>query len=163
MLERAPGIVGGMDPPPILLIPELPTVTLPMPVSLDAPVLQVQTYTGMESDLIERLLDATGARGLVLEGTGAGNVPGSAERGVRAAIERSISVVLATRTISGGTGSHYGGEGGGVSLRALGVLEAGTLTGAKARLLLMSLLSTSRSGEELSATFVEAVRLLAPA
>lgn len=29
VLERAPGLVGGMDPPPILLIPEKPAVTPP--------------------------------------------------------------------------------------------------------------------------------------
>jgi hypothetical protein len=38
VLERAPGLVGGMDPPPILLIPEKPAVTPPRtPIAAPAP------------------------------------------------------------------------------------------------------------------------------
>jgi L-asparaginase len=134
-----------------------------MPSAFNAPVSQIQTYTGMEEDLLERVLAATSAQGLVLEGTGAGNIPGSAERGVKFALESGLPVVLATRTISGGTGSHYGGLGGGVSLRDLGVVEAGSLTAAKARLLLMTLLATQHSREMLTTSFKEIVRVLAPA
>ena len=53
----------------------------------------VQTYTGVEERLIETVLDATGAAGLVLKGTGLGNVPGSAERGIRAAVARGLPSV----------------------------------------------------------------------
>jgi L-asparaginase len=101
------------DQKPTMLIPKLESLSLPMPTSLGASVPQLQTYTGMEEDLIASVVEVTGARGLVLEGTGAGNVPGSAEPGIRFAIEQGIPVVLTTRTISGGTGSHYGGQGGG--------------------------------------------------
>ena len=75
------------------------------------PVPVIQTYTGIEEHLIETVLDATGAAGLVLEGTGLGNVPGSAERGVAAAVERGLPVVTATRAPSGGTHAVYGGPG----------------------------------------------------
>jgi L-asparaginase len=101
----------------------------------------VQTYTGMEEGLIEAVLDATGAAGLVLEGTGLGNVPGSAERGIRAARARGLPVVVATRVPTGGTAAVYGGPGGGVTLRELGVVQAAALSAAKARLLLMLLLA----------------------
>jgi L-asparaginase len=116
-------------------------VLVPLPEVCDAPVPVVQTYTGMEEGLIEAVIDACGARGLVLEGTGLGNVPGSAERGVRAALERGLPVVAATRVPSGGTGAVYGGPGGLVTLRSLGVHAAGSLSAAKARLLLMLLLA----------------------
>jgi L-asparaginase len=131
-------------------------VLVPLPEKLDAPVPVVQTYTGMEEGLIETVLDATGARGLVLEGTGLGNVPGSAERGVRAAADRGLPVVAATRVPSGGTGAVYGGPGGVVTLQSLGVVAAGTLSAAKARLLLMLLLAAGEAER-----FPEAVEELA--
>jgi L-asparaginase len=117
----------------------------------------VQTYTGLEEGLIETVLDATGAAGLVLEGTGLGNVPGTAERGVRAALDRGLPVVVGTRVPTGGTGDVYGGPGGGVTLRDMGVLAAGSLSPAKARLLLMLLLA---EGGDVRARFAEGVAVL---
>ena len=77
-----PGSVRITMPPPKRLL-------LPLPDALP-PVALIQTYTGMEEGLIEAVLDATDARGLVLEGTGLGNVPGSAEPGIRAALARGL-------------------------------------------------------------------------
>jgi L-asparaginase len=146
-----PGSVRfGVAPPRRALVP--------LPGALDRPVPIVQTYTGLEETLIETVLDATGAAGLVLEGTGLGNVPGTAERGVRAAVERGIPVVVATRVPEGGTAAVYGGPGGAVTLRDLGAIAAGDLTAAKARLLLMSLLA---EGPDVRAGFERAVEILA--
>ena len=110
----------------------------------------------MEEHLIETVLDATGAAGLVLEGTGLGNVPGTAERGIAAAVERGLPVVTATRVPSGGVHAVYGGPGGVVTLRGLGVVGAGHLSAAKARLLLMLLLTSNAVDR-----FEEAVEVLA--
>jgi L-asparaginase len=128
-----PGSVRVMVPPPRRVLLPLPDALPPVPI--------VQTYTGIEEHVIETVLDATGAAGLVVEGTGLGNVPGSAERGIVAAIERGLPVVTATRVPSGGVHAVYGGPGGVVTLRGLGVLTAGALSAAKARLLLMLLLA----------------------
>jgi L-asparaginase len=128
-----------------------------LPAALGAAVPVVQTYTGIEEGLIEAVLDATGAAGLVLEGTGLGNVPGSAERGIQAAVARGLPVVVATRVPSGGTGAVYGGPGGGVTLHELGAVAAGGLSAAKARLLLMLLLAT---GGDVRSRFEEAVDVL---
>jgi L-asparaginase len=128
-----PGSVRVMVPPPRRVLLPLPDALPPVPI--------VQTYTGIEEHLIETVLDATGAAGLVVEGTGLGNVPGSAQRGIAAAIERGLPVVTATRVPSGGVHAVYGGPGGVVTLRELGVLTAGALSAAKARLLLMLLLA----------------------
>jgi L-asparaginase len=130
---------------------------VPLPDALDRPVPVLQTYTGIEEDLIETVLDATGAAGLVLEGTGLGNVPGSAERGIATAVARGLPVVVAARVPTGGTGAIYGGPGGGVTLRDLGVIAAGGLSTAKARLLLMLLLA---SGGDVRDRFEEAVEVL---
>jgi len=128
-----PGSVSIALPPPRRFLVPIPDALPPVPI--------VQTYTGMEEHLIETVLDATGAAGLVLEGTGLGNVPGSAERGIAAAVERGLPVVTATRVPAGGVHAIYGGPGGVVTQRSLGVVGAGSLSGAKARLLLMLLLA----------------------
>ncbi|MBS1888679.1 MAG: asparaginase [Actinobacteria bacterium] len=135
------GAIGAVTPtlPVRIAMPAPRRFTVPLPAALDRPVPIVQTYTGIEEGLIEAVLEATGAAGLVLEGTGLGNVPGSAEPGIRAALERGLPVVVATRVPTGGTGPVYEGPGGGVTLRELGVVEARSLSAAKARLLLMLL------------------------
>ena len=91
--------------------------------------------------------EASGAAGLVVEGTGSGNVPGSAVGGIRAAIERGLPVIVATRVPGGATGSSYGSPGGGAQLREVGAVGAGPLSAGKARLLLMVLLAGGLSGE----------------
>jgi L-asparaginase len=145
-----PGSVRVSMPPPRRFL-------VPLPDALDRPVPVIQTYTGLEEDLIETVLGATGAAGLVLEGTGLGNVPGTAERGIRAAVDRGLPVVAATRVPTGGTGAVYGGPGGGVTLRDLGVIAAGGLPAAKGRLLLMLLLA---AGGDVRGRFEQAVEVL---
>jgi L-asparaginase len=131
--------------------------TVAPPAALDKPVPVVQTYTGMEEWLIAAVLHAAGAAGLVVEGTGLGNVPGSAEAGIRMALDRGLPVVIATRVPTGGTGAVYGGPGGGVTLRDAGVIPAGSLTAGKARLLLMLLLAR---GDDPRAGFEDALGTL---
>jgi L-asparaginase len=67
--------------------------------------------------------------------------------GIRAALERGLPVILATRVPGGASGSGYGSPGGGAALRELGVVGAGPLSAGKARLLLMTLLAAGLSGE----------------
>lgn len=153
------GPIGTVVPGSVRIVMRPPVrFHVPLPDALDRPVPVVQTYTGIEEGLIETVLDATGAAGLVLEGTGLGNVPGSAERGIAAALSRGLPVVVATRVPTGGTGAVYGGPGGGVTLRDLGVIAAGGLSAAKARLLLMLLLA---SGGDVRSRFEDAVETLA--
>jgi L-asparaginase len=153
------GPIGTVVPGSVRIVMRPPVrFHVPLPDALDRPVPVVQTYTGIEEGLIETVLDATGAAGLVLEGTGLGNVPGSAERGIAAALSRGLPVVVATRVPTGGTGAVYGGPGGGVTLRELGVIAAGGLSAAKARLLLMLLLA---SGGDVRSRFEDAVETLA--
>jgi L-asparaginase len=163
--SRVSAIVSPGHGPVGIAVPGSVRVTMPrprrflvaLPDALDHPVPIVQTYTGLEEDLIEAVLDATGAAGLVLEGTGLGNVPGTAERGIRAAVERGLPVVAATRVPTGGTGAVYGGPGGLVTIRDLGAMPAGSLSAAKARLLLMLLLA---EGGDVRARFAEGVDVL---
>lgn len=156
------GPVGHVTPERLAIGAPPPRFTLDLPSGLDAEVPVVKTYTGMGEELIERVLDATDARGLVLEGTGAGNVPGTAMPGISAAIERGIPVVITTRVATGGVVPIYGGPGGGITIRELGAVGAGSLTAAKARLLLMAALSVAGDAEEAAGLFERGVAVLAP-
>jgi L-asparaginase len=140
--------------------PPPPRHLIPRPATLHRPVPIVAAYAGLEEHLVEAVLDATGAAGLVVEGTGLGNVPGSAVPGLRAARARGLPVVVATRVPAGGTAPVYGGPGGGATLRDLGVLHAGALSAAKARLLLMLLLAAGGETSEVEQRFAAAAAAL---
>jgi len=92
----------------------------------------------------------SGARGLVVEGMGRGNLPPQLAAVVVEAA-RDIPVVLATRCPRGRALPMYGYEGGAASLREAGVVFADHLSGPKARLLLMMLLGAGDGIDEIRA------------
>ncbi len=96
----------------------------------------VKAYTGMQTDVFDWHLDR-GVDGLVVEGTGAGNVPSTAAPGIARLLDAGLPVIVTSRCPYGLPESPYGGAGGGASLDDLGVLRAGHLNGPKARLALM--------------------------
>ncbi|MBK5257294.1 MAG: asparaginase [Vicinamibacteria bacterium] len=94
-----------------------------------------------------------GARGLVLEGTGAGNIPPRAVPAIQAAIKASIPVVITSRCGSGSVAPLYGYDGGGAQMQQMGCLFGGDLVGQKARILLVAALGGRVSGLALNALF----------
>ena len=96
----------------------------------------VKAYTGMQTDLFDWHLER-GVDGLVVEGTGAGNVPSSVAPAIERLVAEAIPVLVTSRCPYGLPQSPYGGPGGCASLDDLGVLRAGHLNGPKARLALM--------------------------
>jgi L-asparaginase len=98
---------------------------------------------------------ARGARGIVIEATGAGNVPPSVMPALRAALEAGVAVVLVSRCPEGRVFPAYGYEGGGRRLRELGVIMGGALPGPKARIKLMVALGVSTEREALRRMFEE--------
>lgn len=148
------GPLGTVTPGSLRIgIPTLERVLVPRPATLDHPVPIVHAYTGIEAGVIEAVLELTEAAGLVLEGTGLGNVPASAQPGVCAARARGLPVVVATRVPGGGTDAVYGGPGGGATLGELGVVGGHLLPASKARLLLMLLLAGGATGARASERF----------
>ena len=90
-----------------------------------------------------------GAKGLVLEGLGAGNVPPGALEELRKTVIAGLPVVLTSRCIEGGVWPVYGYSGGANSLRDMGVILGGNLRAQKARILLMVALGLAvDTGEE---------------
>lgn len=106
----------------------------------------VHSGTGVGSRRLERILDVGGDEGsdgdgdpgdgglggVVVEGTGLGNVTG-ALGGRIASLASDIPVVVGTRCHAGSTEPVYGTSGGAVTLERAGVAFAGDLSTSKAR------------------------------
>jgi L-asparaginase len=117
------------------------------PERMEAPVFLIKVAAGYDSTLIDACL-AAGAKGLVIEGLGRGNVPRECVPGIQRTILAGIPVVIASRCLRGRVFESYGYEGGNKQLRAIGAISAGFLNGQKARIKLgLALGATSDSNE----------------
>lgn len=112
----------------------------------------VKMAAGIDSTLIDACASA-GARGIVIEATGRGNVPPESVEGIKRAIGKGIAVVVVSRCLRGRVYESYGYEGGGKHLRNLGVIFADFLNGQKARIKLALALSLTDSLDEIRAHF----------
>ena len=93
-------------------------------------------YAGAVGNFIEFSREL-GAYGIVLAGTGRGNVPPQAISAIQHALDAGITVVMASRCPQGRILDVYGYEGSGRDLRKRGVLFSGMLSPQKARIRLM--------------------------
>ncbi|MGE4194148.1 MAG: asparaginase [Pseudodesulfovibrio sp.] len=125
------------------------------PPAIEPNVPLLTAYTGIDRSLVDHAR-SRGAKGIVIEGFGAGNVPPSMVEGIEACLEAGLPVVLATRCIEGGVWPIYGYPGGGADLYAKGVILSGRLGGPKARIRLMCALGLTSDPEEIRALFEEA-------
>jgi L-asparaginase len=107
---------------------------------------------GMDDRLIKYAVDS-GARGLVIEGMGRGNVPPSVVPGIEYAVKKGLPVVLCSRCIGGRVLGTYAYPGGGARLTRLGVILGGHLPGQKARIKLMILLGRGMKGPGIKEAF----------
>ena len=108
------------------------------------------SYAGFDG----RLLDAArqmGTRGLVIEGTGRGNVPPESLPAIDRCLAAGLPIVLSTRCPQGRVLDTYAYPGSGYDLRKRGVLFAGALPGPKARVHLMLAMGATADPLELKA------------
>lgn len=98
-------------------------------------------YAGADGDFI-RLAVKKGAKGIVIESLGVGNVNAPVFEAIRYALAKKVIVVISSRVIFGSVFPIYGGKGGGETLQNIGAIVTGNLSGPKARLLLMLALSS---------------------
>lgn len=104
--------------------------------SISKKVALFKIYAGMELDLL--LSAATlGYDGVVLEGLGQGNVPPAIVPGIRNLIENNMPVILVSRCFNGIAQDIYDYEGGGKTLKEMGVRFEHGLSGQKARIKLL--------------------------
>lgn len=99
----------------------------------------VKMTAGADERLLRHLADDH-ATGVVIEGSGSGNVPSAWQPVLKELVDRKVPVVLASRCPAGRVVPSYGGAGGGATLAEVGVIPAEDLSGPKARLALMLLL-----------------------
>jgi L-asparaginase len=106
---------------------------LPLPDEL-ASVDLIRLYAGSDGRFLRNAVDS-GARAIVLEGTGRGNANAQVVESVREAVAAGVPVVVCSRCIEGRVEPVYG-RGGGRDLAEAGAVFAGDLAGPKARVLL---------------------------
>jgi len=111
----------------------------------------VHSGTGVGAGAVERALDAD-VGGVVVEGTGLGNVTGAVGDALGEAVE-SVPVVVVGRPPAGPTEPVYGTPGGAVTLADHGVTFAGDLPAAKARVALALGLAAGLDGEAIESLF----------
>lgn len=122
------------------------------PAAAVEPVWLIEIGVGYDSALIDACL-AQGAKGIVIEALGCGNVPPACVPGITRAIERNIPVVVTSRCFRGRISARYDYAGGGAHLRQLGVLFAEFLNGQKARIKLSLALGVAQSQSEMREIF----------
>lgn len=115
----------------------------------------IKAVSGSDSSFVDWACER-GAKGIILEGSGAGNVPAGMLPGIERAIAREIPVVLTSRAMFGFLAATYGfggAAGGGHDLVRLGVIPGHHLPSQKARITLMLALGAGMSHDDILALF----------
>jgi L-asparaginase len=148
------GMLGTVDPRRVLYrrVPARRTQVAIRTMAM--PRVDIVTMYGGADGALVRAAASQGARGIVVQALGAGNVNPPMHAAIVEALAQGVAVVIATRVPNGAVAPHYGYEGGGASLVAAGAVMAHDLSAQKARILLMLLLQDGRgSAADLQASF----------
>jgi len=116
---------------------------LPIPETLPR-VDIIQDYAGSDGSFVRYAVDQ-GAKGIIVNGFGSGNVNVEVYNAIVYAISKGVAVVITTTVPEGGVFPFYGTMGGGQTLKEAGAIVSGDLPAAKARLLLMLALPVVKS------------------
>ena len=119
---------------------------------IESKVVLIKTYPGDDGELIDHVIDR-GAKGIVLEGFGRGNIPPALEMPIKKGAEKNIPIVLVSRCYKGRVLDIYAYPGGGASLKKLGVILGHEQSGQKARIKLMVMLGAGKGLEEIRREF----------
>jgi len=112
----------------------------------------VPMYGGADGTFV-RAAVAAGAKGLVIQALGWGNMNVPMFQAVKEAIGKGIPVVISTRVWTGRVLPNYGFEGGGKTLQQAGAVFADNLSPQKARILLMLALQTTVDPKQIQVLF----------
>src|SRR5450830_385580 len=112
----------------------------------------VAMYGGATGNMVRAAADA-GAKGLVIQGLGWGNVNMPMYAAIVDVIKKGIPVVISTRVPNGRVLPHYGFTGGGKTLQDAGAIMADNLSPQKARILLMLALQADKTPAEIKTMF----------
>ncbi|MFM7543840.1 MAG: asparaginase [Ignavibacteria bacterium] len=112
----------------------------------------LKCYAGMDAMLITCALEH-GAKGLVIEAFGVGNVPPSVFYALKEAVQSGIPIVLTSRCPVGRIEHIYAYEGAGKHLYDAGIIFADYLNGQKARIKLIAALGAGYDIDRIRAAF----------
>jgi len=112
----------------------------------------IKLAAGADGRFIDFAVD-DGARGIVVEGLGRGNVPVAALSAIGRAIDAGIAVVITSRCPRGRVLDTYAYEGAGKQLKRMGAVLGGLLPSHKARIKLMVMLGAGYSLERVRKSF----------
>ena len=130
------GPLGIVDKGEVLFYRESRRKPSLAPAAPALPVDLIKIVAGADGRHLDASAD-TGARGVVLEALGRGNVPPAVVPGVRRCLDAGLAVVVASRSLRGRVLDTYAYPGGGHELREMGAIFADHLTGQQARIELM--------------------------
>lgn len=122
------------------------------PFEVVEPVQLIKIAVGCDSTLIDACVDH-GAKGIVIEALGCGNVPPQCVSGIMRAINSNVPIVITSRCFRGGVAGRYNYVGGSAYLRELGVIFAGLLNAQKARIKLSLALGVSEKTSDIREIF----------
>jgi L-asparaginase len=116
------------------------------------PVALLAAYAGADGRFVRHAVD-TGAKGIIVQGVGAGNVNTEVYKAIQYAMSKGVAVVITSRVTHGSVYPVYGDQGGGMTLKKAGAILAWDLDAYKARLLLMLALANNKDRSELTKLF----------
>ena len=126
-----------------------------VPIKTDAmPHVEIVAMYGGADGYLVRAAVEHGAKGIVIQGLGWGNVNLPMFAAIKEAIAKGVPVVITSRVPNGRVLPNYGFEGGGKTLVDAGAVMGDDLSAQKARILLMLLHQDATMGQkELQAAF----------
>ena len=132
------GLLGIVDPDKVIFYRKSEEHEKIITESIEPNIDLIKCCSGMDGRFIEASIQ-NGAKAIVIEAFGRGNVPRTILPSLEKALAKDILIVLVSRTYTGRVLAEYGYEGGGLFLQKKGVLLGGDLKGPKMRIKLMAL------------------------
>ncbi len=132
------GLLGIIDPDKVIFYRNLIIREKIHTNKIETNIDLIKCVSSMDGRYLKSSLE-NGAKAIVLEAFGRGNVPRSIVSDIKKVINKNIMVVTVSRTYTGRVLPEYGYEGGGASLRKMGVIFGEDIKGPKMRIKLMIL------------------------
>lgn len=132
------GILGLIDPDKVIFYRDLKIKEKIETDRLEPNIDLIKCVPGMDSRYLDTSIEM-GAKAIVIEAFGRGNVPRTLVPGIERALDKRILIVIVSRTHTGRVIPEYGYYGGGLHLQKLGAVVGGDLKGPKMRIKLMIL------------------------
>jgi len=141
------GLLGIIDPDKVLFFRDTIIKEKIHTDKLETNIDLIKCISGMDGRYIEASI-SHGAKAIVLEAFGRGNVPRDIVPSIQKALDAGVMVVISSRTYTGRVTAEYGYEGGGRFLKEMGCILGGDLKGPKMRIKLMTLFGKYKKTEK---------------